>query len=121
MRDLMTSKRGSRLPAGFAVLLISCVAVVPNAGPAKAQNVGDAAAGRRLAQAWCANCHVFPGSTQAQTTGAPSFSAIAENQAMTPPALRAFLQTPHNRMPDLHLGNSELDDLIAFVLSSRSR
>ncbi len=72
-----------------------------------------------MALAWCANCHAFPGSTQATATGAPSFPAIASNKALSPLALRAFLQTPHDRMPDLHLSNNETDDLIAFILSSR--
>ena len=84
-----------------------------------AQDAGDRVAGRNVARAWCANCHAFPGSTQATATGAPSFRAIASNTALTPMALRAFLQTPHDRMPDLHLNNNEMDDLIAFILSSR--
>ncbi len=88
---------------------------------AKADDVGDPISGRRIATAWCANCHAFPGSEQATATGAPSFSAVAADNAMTPLALRAFLQTPHERMPDLHLSNNETDDLIAFILSSRGK
>jgi cytochrome c len=86
--------------------------------PARAaESAGDPAAGRQLAQRWCGNCHAFAGTRQATSTGAPSFSAVAANKAMTQAALRAFLQHPHDRMPDLHLSNSEMDDLIAFVLS----
>jgi hypothetical protein len=33
--------------------------------------------------------------------------------------LRVFLQTPHDRMPDLHLSREEIDDLIAYILSMR--
>ena len=84
-----------------------------------AQGAGDPVAGRNVAQAWCANCHAFPGGTQTIVTGAPSFPAIASNSALTPLALRAFLQTPHDRMPDLHLNNNEMDDLISFILASR--
>ena len=90
-------------------------------GSALAQDAGDPVVGRAVAQAWCANCHAFPGSTQTTVTGAPSFPAIASNHALTPLALRAFLQTPHDRMPDLHLSNNEMDDLIAFILASRAK
>ena len=89
------------------------------AGTARAQDQGDPLAGRRLAEAWCVNCHALDSSRQAVATGAPAFSAVAANKALTPLALRAFLQTPHQRMPDLNLSNNELDDLIAFVLSQR--
>lgn len=94
---------------------------VPCLSSAKAEEFGDPVAGRRLATAWCANCHAFPGSQRATVTGAPSFSAIAANSAMTRMALHAFLQTPHERMPDLHLSNDEMDDLIAFILASRHK
>jgi mono/diheme cytochrome c family protein len=107
------------LACRLAAALGLAILAVPLA--AKAQDVGDPVNGRKLAQAWCANCHAFPGSTQATVTGAPSFTAIAANKAMTPLALRAFLQTSHDRMPDLHLSNDEMDDLVAFVLSSGHR
>lgn len=86
---------------------------------AQPDDVGDPVAGRHIADAWCANCHAFPDSKVATATGAPSFPAIATNRSITPLSLRAFLQTPHARMPDLHLSNGETDDLIAFILASR--
>jgi mono/diheme cytochrome c family protein len=111
------------IEAGPWRILASFLFVAGLAAPAGAwaEDPGDAASGRRLAQAWCANCHVFPGSTHATATGAPSFGAIAADPAVTASTLRGFLQTRHERMPDLHLSNHEADDLIAFVLSSRRR
>lgn len=86
-----------------------------------AQNIGDVAAGRQLAEIWCSTCHVVTSSqSRATSTGAPSFSAIAAQKAMTPMALRAFLQTPHHRMPDLHLSRNEIDDVTAYIHSLRS-
>jgi hypothetical protein len=64
----------------------------------------------------CSNCHALAGSTQATATGAPAFSATAADRAVTPLSLRGFLQTPHNRMPDLHLSNTRMDDLISYIL-----
>jgi hypothetical protein len=42
-------------------------------------------------------------------------------KSTTPLSLRAFLQTPHERMPDLHLSRDEIDDLTAYILSLRRK
>jgi hypothetical protein len=60
-----------------------------------------------------------PAGASATSTGAPSFSAIAHMNDVTPMGLRVFLQTPHSRMPDLHLTRAEADDLIAYIVSLR--
>jgi mono/diheme cytochrome c family protein len=36
-------------------------------------------------------------------------------------SLRAFLQTPHARMPDLHLTRDEIDNIAAYILSLRGQ
>jgi len=103
-------------------LVLSVLAVLAAAGASRAETSdapGDPIAGRKLAMAWCSNCHALAGSTQATATGAPAFQAIAADHAITALSLRAFLQTSHQRMPDLHLSNSETDDLIAYILSTR--
>jgi mono/diheme cytochrome c family protein len=88
---------------------------------AATDDMGDPVNGHKIATAWCANSHALAGSTQATATGAPSFSAIAANHAITPLSLRAFLRTPHHRMPDLHLSNTEMDDLISYILAPRNK
>ena len=88
---------------------------------AMGQDFGDPVAGRKLADAWCATCHVVHGGTLGTATGAPSFASIAANREISGLALRVFLRTPHERMPDLHLSNGETDDLIAYILSPRRR
>jgi hypothetical protein len=50
---------------------------------------------------------------------APDFQAIANTPGMTGTALRAFLQTPHPKMPNLILTPEQSDDVIAFLLSQR--
>jgi hypothetical protein len=40
-------------------------------------------------------------------------------KSTTPMALRAFFQTPHNRMPDLHMSGEEIDNITAYILSLR--
>ena len=74
----------------------------------------DAAAGERLAQQWCANCHVV-GTAQTTTVpqGPPTFRTIAGH--LTPDQLRTFLTHPHPPMPDLALTRAEIDDLVAYI------
>ena len=93
-------------------------AMLALAVPAAAQQTGDPAEGRRLAERWCISCHVVeanPGSAAAN--GVPTFPAIAKMPGTTPMGLNAFLQTPHGRMPDLQLKRQEIDDLSAWILS----
>jgi len=102
------------------VLLLLLAVRAPGA-IAAADDMGDPVNGHKIATAWCSNCHALTGSTQATATGAPPFSAIAANHAITPLSIRAFLQTPHHRMPDLHLSNTEMDDLISYILAPRNK
>ena len=79
----------------------------------------DAAAGQRLAQQWCANCHVIGGAAPKATVpqGPPSFAAIAGH--LDAGQMRAFLSHPHGAMPDLALSRSEIDDLITYIETLR--
>jgi mono/diheme cytochrome c family protein len=81
--------------------------------------LADVANGERLAQQWCANCHVIDGSGPSSTLpqGPPSFGVAASH--LNPGELRAFLKHPHGQMPDLALTRSEIDDLIAYIESRR--
>lgn len=105
-----------------SVALIVTILLAASPFPLTAQEVGDIAVGERLAKTWCSTCHVVTPSAQTgASTGVPTFAAIAALSATTPMSLRVFLQTPHERMPDLHLSGDEADDLIAYVLSLRGR
>jgi mono/diheme cytochrome c family protein len=116
-KPMINDKNFWRRMALAAVPLLACVAASRGAS---AEEVGDAAAGRRLAETWCSTCHIVTGGqSQGTSTGAPTFAAIAADKAITPLALSAFLQTPHHRMPDLHLSRNEIDDVSAYILSLR--
>ena len=79
----------------------------------------DVAAGRAIAQRWCAGCHVISGNqTGAVPQGPPSFVAVAKSGLDTG-QLRTFLSHPHGAMPDLALTRSEIDDLILYIRSLR--
>jgi len=105
--------------APHAGLLLTALLAVSPAYSATAQ-AGDPGAGHTLVKKWCANCHIV-GSAQKQgsSTGAPTFDAIAQMKSTTEMGLHAFLQTPHSRMPDLHLTRNEIDDVSAYILSLR--
>ncbi len=103
--------------AGFAGLASALLGFA-----AAAQQVGDPAAGRRLAEAWCSQCHAIgPGASGPESGAAPGFPAVAEMPSTTAMSLHAFLRTPHARMPDIQMTPHQLDDLIAYILSLQNR
>ena len=104
------------------VRLIAAILLVGSPFPLAAQEIGDLTTGKQLAESWCSSCHVVtPSSQSGAATGVPTFAAVARMPSSTAMSLRAFLQTPHARMPDLHLSRDETDDLIAYILSLRRR
>ncbi|MGH1482739.1 MAG: c-type cytochrome [Geminicoccales bacterium] len=80
--------------------------------------LGDPIAGRMLAHDVCATCHVVePGLEPRSDIDAPAFPDLAKQPGITALSLRVFLQTPHERMPDLRLSPDETDNVIAHILS----
>ena len=109
----------STIPAALAAAVLPLLAAMPATaqnGPAQAELVAQ---GRRVAETWCANCHLVGGPEARGPAGdaAPPFPAIARMPSTTEMALRAFLQTPHARMPDYRLSGAELDGVVAYILS----
>jgi mono/diheme cytochrome c family protein len=108
------------LPVGIGGFAMPLLLLTAFSASAAAQAQGDTAVGRTIAETWCSACHVVtPTQAQGASTGAPPFQAIAAQTAITPMALRAFLQTPHHRMPDLQLSRDQIDDVSAYILSLR--
>ena len=102
----------------LAALSALLVASQATAQPAAQQE--RMAFGRVVAESWCANCHVVGRQAQGPVgDAAPPFAAIARMPSTTEMSLRAFLQTPHGRMPDYRLSTPELDGVVAYILSLR--
>ena len=81
---------------------------------ASAQGWGDAAAGRDLADRWCASCHmVAPDQAQA-SADVPTFMEIARSVEGDFAVLEGFLIDPHPPMPDMSLTRQEIRDVIAY-------
>jgi mono/diheme cytochrome c family protein len=72
--------------------------------------------GERLAQRWCAACHVVS-ATQRQTTTdqAPPFATIAKSPGFDASKVALFLLDPHPKMPDMGLSRSAAADLAAYI------
>jgi mono/diheme cytochrome c family protein len=85
------------------------LAILPSA---LGQQLGDPAAGERLAAANCAKCHSADGA-------APAFTKIAAMPSTTQTSFGVFLQTSHASMPNLILTAADRNNLIAYILSLR--
>ena len=102
-------RRGVLAPA------IAALALLAQVMPALA--FGDAAAGKAIAEGWCASCHLVSPEQQTATTEAPPFETIAERTPDEIAALAAFLADPHPPMPNLSLTRQEIRDLLAYISS----
>ncbi|HKM70686.1 MAG TPA: hypothetical protein VKG22_04650 [Stellaceae bacterium] len=103
-------------------LLLGILAATADAANAQEPS-GNPEAGRAYAHEVCSPCHALTAEQASQRTiaVAPDFHAIANTSGMTATALRAFLMTPHPKMPNLILTGEQSDDVIAFLLSLRDR
>jgi mono/diheme cytochrome c family protein len=97
----------------FATLLVASRSICL----AQPTNLEQITGGHRLAEAWCSSCHILDGQRRGGATGAPAFPAIGQQKGLTNDVLKAFLQVPHARMPDLHLTAREIDQLSSYILS----
>ena len=102
-----------------------CIVILASILAASAANAqaasGNPEAGRLYAREVCSPCHALTAEQASQRTIAigPDFQTIANTSGITATALRAFLQTPHPKMPNLILTPDQSADVIAFVLSLR--
>jgi mono/diheme cytochrome c family protein len=100
-----------------AVLLVAAV-LAGAFFSARAQESGDALAGRGVARESCATCHgVLKGEQHSPSGAAPPFQAIAVVPGMTAMALRSALLSPHHTMPNIILSPRDLADVVAYILS----
>jgi mono/diheme cytochrome c family protein len=95
--------------------------ILATACPANAQEASAVLAGAEVAKDWCSGCHAVDPRQALGTDIAPSLAAIAAMPATTAMSLHAFLTTPHERMPDLKLSSTDIDNVVAYILSLRRR
>jgi cytochrome c len=86
-----------------------------------AQPIGDPAAGRRLAEAWCSECHAITRYSASEQRRGPDFFDVARRPSTTPLSLNVFLRSNHDNMPNFILQRSEADDIVAYILSLKGQ
>jgi mono/diheme cytochrome c family protein len=78
--------------------------------------------GSAMARQVCGECHAIErGRTTSPNPEAPAFQVIADTPGMSNVALRAFLYTPHRKMPNIVLSRDEADDIIEYIRSLAGR
>lgn len=101
-------------------LIVATGAMALMAGAAWAQDIGEPAQGRILAQQICSECHsIDKASARSPNAAAPRFESIANIPGMTPTALAATLQTSHRTMPNVLLQPDEFRNIVTYILSLR--
>ena len=80
-----------------------------------------AAKGYNLSEKLCSSCHLIdekPGRTT--KVGPPSFRIIANQPGQTADRIRSVLIKPHPPMPDIHLSNEEILNILAYMQTLRT-
>lgn len=102
-----------RSSAGFAALMYLGAITA-----AQAQATGSPRQGLGIARAQCAECHrVANERGYSPNPAAPTFEHIANIPGMTSRALTAALRTSHRTMPNVIISNTEIRDVVAYILS----
>ncbi len=87
-----------------------------------AQEPGSEADGYLLAQEVCAECHsIESGMKFSPNFLAPTFQDIADTPGMSGLALSVWSITPHKTMPNFAFSQEERADIIAYILSMKSK
>ena len=103
-----------------AVVLLASITVPVEV---RAAEVGDPQRGLAYAKEVCAKCHaVKAGDTFSPEMLAPTFTVVADTPGMNERALYVWLQNgSHESMPNLMIAPRDLDDVVAYIVSLRSK
>jgi mono/diheme cytochrome c family protein len=80
--------------------------------PASAADVSN---GERLAERWCAACHVVSLDQRQASSDAPPFEEIARRPNFSETGMMTFLLDPHAKMPNMNLTRFEAGDIAAYI------
>jgi mono/diheme cytochrome c family protein len=90
---------------------------------AHAQEAGNAGEGLAYARAHCAECHGVETARDdfSPNADAPDFSVVANTPGMTGRALVVWLQTSHPTMPNFIIPPEARDNLVAYIMSLKTK
>jgi mono/diheme cytochrome c family protein len=77
----------------------------------------DPAAGKALADKWCAECHGIRAGRLSPNLAAPTFPELAAEPSITEYSLRALLRSPHETMPHITFTPDQMDDIVGYIMS----
>ena len=75
----------------------------------------DADNGKRLAQRWCASCHIVEPNQQQASADAPPFASVARAPGFSAQRIAFFLLDPHPKMPNMALSRRDAEDIAAYI------
>jgi len=75
--------------------------------------------GSRLAERWCASCHIVSSTQGKGMDATPSFASIAQRADFSEEKLALFLLEPHPKMPNMSLSRDEGHDIAAYIATQR--
>jgi cytochrome c len=110
------------LPPVLAPVLVMtaviCLAIPPR--PAQADPAPEAvAAGQKLAQKYCADCHVIEATSKPAWNDPPPFQTTANRPDVTTASLVAHTRKPHGNLDTNVRPPAEAEALAAYILSLR--
>lgn len=74
----------------------------------------DADNGKRIAQAWCAPCHIVAPNQREELANSPPFDVIARKFGFNAEMLAYSILNPHPRM-NMTLTRDEAEDIAAYM------
>jgi mono/diheme cytochrome c family protein len=108
--DLMGTPRIS-----FAIAVVGVVGATLAVDSVRPASAADAFNGKRLAERWCAACHVVSATQREAYADAPPFEDIAKRPNFSQSGLMTFLLDPHAKMPNMDLTRIEAGDIAAYI------
>lgn len=101
----------------IAVVATGLAALALGGASVCAQSIGDPVSGRRLAEAWCSECHAITLYATGASRRGLDFAEVARRPNTTALSLKVFLRSSHDTMPNLILKPDEAEDIVAYILS----
>jgi mono/diheme cytochrome c family protein len=102
----------------FIIAMIGAISAY-FANDSRPVRAADALNGKRLAEQWCAACHVISVTQREANADAPPFEDIAKRPNFSEPGLVTFLLDPHSKMPNMSLTRIEANDIVAYIATLR--
>jgi cytochrome c len=102
----------------LAIVAVIGLAVAPR--PVAADPAPEAiATGQKLAETYCADCHVVALTPKPAWNDPPPFQAIANRPDVTAASLAAHIRKPHGKVATNARPPAEAEELAAYILSLR--